>query len=102
LTRAVKTIIAEDSGASLRRRIVDLEEDKNALQCAVDHGIEDYNLLVIGNKSLLSERNDLKCRCEEVHAALAEAHSDAKKRVAELEARLKDGKAHGEKRLRDF
>jgi hypothetical protein len=29
----------------------------------VDHSIKDYNLLVMGNKSLLSERNELKCRC---------------------------------------
>jgi hypothetical protein len=79
LIRAAKTIIAEDSGASLCRRIAELEEDKNTLQHAVDHSIEDYNLLVMGNKSLLSERNDLKCHCEDLQAALVEARSDAKK-----------------------
>jgi hypothetical protein len=66
LTRAAKTIIAEDSGESLHRRIVELEDEKNTLQRVVDHSIEDYNLLVMGNKSLLSERNDFKCRCEDL------------------------------------
>jgi hypothetical protein len=45
---------------------VELEDDKNTLQRVVDHSIEDYNLLVMGNKSLLSERNDFKCRCEDL------------------------------------
>jgi FtsZ-binding cell division protein ZapB len=57
LTRAVETIIAEDSWALLRRHIAELEEDKNTLQHIVDHSIEDYNMLVMGNKSLLSKRN---------------------------------------------
>jgi hypothetical protein len=64
LTRASETINAEDSRAPLHRHIAELEEDKNTLQCALDHSIEDYNLLVMGNKSLLSERNELKCNCE--------------------------------------
>jgi hypothetical protein len=32
LTRAVRTIIVEDSRASLRRRVTELEKDKDALQ----------------------------------------------------------------------
>jgi hypothetical protein len=84
LTRATKTIIAEDSGAPLCRHIVEREDDKSMLQHALDHSVEDYNVLVMGNKSLLSERNELKCRCED------------------LEAKVKTVKAHGEKRLRDF
>jgi hypothetical protein len=102
LTRVVETIIVEDSGASFHRHIAVLEEDKNVLQHAVDHSIEDYNLLVIGNKSLLSECNDLKCRYKDLQAALLEACSDAKKRAADLEARVKTMKAHGEKCLRYF
>jgi hypothetical protein len=31
LTRAARTIITEDSGASLGRRVVELEKDKDAL-----------------------------------------------------------------------
>jgi phage shock protein A len=96
LTRAVKTIIAEDSGVPLRRRIVELEEDKNTLQHACPA------LLVMGNRSLLSERNELKSHCEDLQAALVEARSDAKKRVANLEAKVTSAEAHSEKRLRDF
>jgi hypothetical protein len=99
LTRVVKIIIAEDSGVPLRRRIAELVEDKNTLQRTVDHSVKDYNLLVIGNKSLLSERNELKCRYEDLQVALVEARSDAKKRVADLEAKVKSVEAHGEKHL---
>jgi hypothetical protein len=68
----------------------------------VDHSIEDYNLLVMGNKSLLSERNELKCHCEDLQVALVETCSDTKKRVADLEAKVKSTEAHDEKHLRDF
>jgi hypothetical protein len=44
----------------------------------------------------------LKCRCEDLQAALAEAHSDIKKRVVDLEAKVKSKEALDEKRLRDF
>jgi hypothetical protein len=54
MTRATKTIIAEDSGAPLHKRIVELEADKSTPQCTVDNGVEDYNLLMMGNKSLLA------------------------------------------------
>jgi hypothetical protein len=72
------------------------------LHRAMDNSIEDYNLLVTGNKSLFSEHNELKCRCKDLQAALVEACSDAKKRVADLKAKVKTVKAHGEKCLRDF
>jgi hypothetical protein len=97
LTRAAETIIAKDSGASLHRHIAELEGDKSMLQCALDHSIEDYNLLVIGNKSLLFEHNELKCRCVDLQAALAKACSNAKKRVDDLKSKVKTAKAHGEK-----
>jgi hypothetical protein len=58
LTKAAKTIITEDSGASLRQRIVELEAEKNTLQRVVDNGIEDYDMLLEGNKSVLVERDD--------------------------------------------
>jgi hypothetical protein len=64
LSRATKTIIAKDSEASLRRCLVELEKDKDALRCTIDRGIKDYDLLVMGNKSLTSERDELKSRCE--------------------------------------
>jgi hypothetical protein len=52
-TRVAETIIAEDSGASLHQCIAELEAEKEMLQRAVDNGIEDYDLLLEGNKSLL-------------------------------------------------
>jgi hypothetical protein len=102
LTSATETIIAEDSRVPLGRHIVELEEDKNTLQHTLDHSIKDYNLLVMGNKSLLSERNELKCRCQDLHVALVEAHSNAKKTAADLDVKVKTMKAQGEKCLRDL
>jgi hypothetical protein len=123
LTKAVKTIIAEDSGASLRKRIVELETPNSRLktttvesaetiamlQCAVDAGIEDYNLLLDGNKSLLVERDDFCYCCEDLGIELARVHSDAEKSAADLDSRIRSAGAHsidvaaaGEKRLRDF
>jgi hypothetical protein len=64
LTRAFRTIIAEDSRSSLCRRVAEHEKDKDALQRVVDHGIQDYDLLVKGNKNLASEHDELKSRCE--------------------------------------
>jgi hypothetical protein len=58
LTKAAKTIITEDSGESLCQCIAELEAEKNTLQRIVDNGIEDYDLLLEGNKSLLAERDD--------------------------------------------
>jgi hypothetical protein len=102
LTRAAETITDEDSGAPLCRHIAELEGDKSTLQHALDHSIKDYNALVMGNKSLLSEHNKLKCCCEDLQAALASVVSEAKKRVDDLEAKVKTMKAHDEKHLRDF
>jgi hypothetical protein len=64
LTTTEETIITEDSGTLLREHITELEKDKNALQGAVNYGIEDYNLMVAGNKKLASEHYKLKHRCE--------------------------------------
>jgi hypothetical protein len=66
LTIAAETIIAMDSGALLCRHIAELEIDKDTLQCAVDQSIEDCNLVVVGNKNLLSEHYELKHHCEDL------------------------------------
>jgi hypothetical protein len=66
LTTAAKTIINEDSGASLGKHIAKLKAEKNTLQCAVENGIEDYDLLLEGNKSLLAERDDFHYHCEDL------------------------------------
>jgi hypothetical protein len=109
LTRAVETIIAEDSGVSVRKRIVELEEDKTTLQCAVDNAAKDYDLLIAGNNSLLAECNDLKYRCEDLEKELTEARSDTKERIDDQEIKVKSAEAYsidiaavGEKRLNDF
>jgi hypothetical protein len=60
LTKVAETIIAEDSGDSLRRRIMELEKDKDALQRALDHSTEDYNIVLAGCKKHASERDQLK------------------------------------------
>jgi hypothetical protein len=43
----------------------------------VDNGVDDYNLLLEGNKSLLAESNDFHYRCEDLKAELVEARSNA-------------------------
>jgi hypothetical protein len=55
-----------DSGALLCRHIAELEIDKDTLQRAVDQSIEDCNLVVVGNKNLLSEHYELKHHCEDL------------------------------------
>jgi hypothetical protein len=54
------------------------------LQRSVDAGIEDYNLLMEGNKSLLVERDEFHYRCEDLKVELARDHSDAKKNITSL------------------
>jgi hypothetical protein len=47
----------------LCQRIAELEAEKNLLQRAMENGIEDYDLLLEGNKSLLAERDDFRYHC---------------------------------------
>jgi hypothetical protein len=75
----------------------------------VDNGIEDYNLLMEGNKNLLAEHNDFCHRCEDLKVELAGVRSEAKKKIMDLEARAKSVEVHNvdvatssEERLRDF
>jgi hypothetical protein len=109
LTKDAETIITEDSGASLRQHIAELKVQKNTLQHVVDNGIEDYDMMLEGNKSLLAECDDFRFCCEDLQVELAEVHSDAKKQIADLEAKVESAEAHsvnvaatGERRLKDF
>jgi hypothetical protein len=102
LTKAVEAIIVEDSGASLRQRVVELKAENSQLkataadsagtismlQRAVDIGVEDYTLLMEGNKRLVAERDDFHHCCEGLDAEVAEVRSYAKKKVADLEMRV--------------
>jgi hypothetical protein len=94
---------------SLHKRIAELEAEKNSLQRAVDNGIEDYDLLLEGNKSLLAERDDFCFHCEDLQVELAKVRSDAKKQIDDLKVKVESAEAHnievaaaGEGRLKDF
>jgi hypothetical protein len=43
---------------------------------------------------LLAEHNDFCYRCEDLKAKLAEARSDAQKKIDDLEARVRAAEAH--------
>jgi hypothetical protein len=60
----------------------------------VDNGIEDFNLLMADNSSLLAERNDFHYHCEDLEKERVELRSEAWKRITDLEARVKSAKAH--------
>jgi hypothetical protein len=64
------------------------------LQRSVFAGIEDYDLLMEGNKSLMAARDEFRYRCEDLKVELARVGSDAEKNIADLEARLKSAEAH--------
>jgi hypothetical protein len=49
----------------------------------VDNGVNDYNLLLEGNKSLLVGCNDFRYWCEDLKAELEEARYDAQKKTIE-------------------
>jgi hypothetical protein len=60
----------------------------------VDAGIEDYNLLLEGNKSLLAKHNTLHDRSEDLEFELTKTRASAIKGIAALEAKIKSAKAH--------
>jgi hypothetical protein len=75
----------------------------------MDNGVEDYILLMEGNKGHLAERIDFRHRCEDLKVVLAVVRSDATKRITDLEVRAMSVEAHSvnvdgasEKHLRDF
>jgi hypothetical protein len=75
----------------------------------VDNGIDDYNLLLVGNNSLLVECNDFKYHCQDLEKEVAEARSEAKRIITDLETKVKSAMAYkievaavGEKDLSDF
>jgi hypothetical protein len=70
---------------------------------------EEYEVLQLGNASLLAERNDFQNQCEDLEARLVKARSDSATSIASLEAKMKSAEAHtvdvaaaGEKWLNDF
>jgi SMC interacting uncharacterized protein involved in chromosome segregation len=109
LTKVAESIIAEDSGAPLRKHIAELEKDRDMLRLALDHSTEDYYIIVAGSRKLSSECDQLEIRCNNLQAKLEQAHSDAKKHISDLEAKVASTEARsveiaakGEKDLKDF
>jgi hypothetical protein len=109
LAKVAENIIAEDTGAPLRERIAEHEKERGALQLALDHSVEDYELVVAGSSKLSSEHDQLKIRCDNLQAELVQARSDTEKRISDLEAKVASAEgcsieiaAEGEKSLRDF
>jgi hypothetical protein len=109
LTKVAESIIAEDSGAPLRKHIAKLEKDRDMLWLALDHSTEDYDIIVAGSRKLSSECDQLEIRCNNLQAKLEQAHSDAKKRISDMEAKVASTEARsveiaakGEKDLKDF
>jgi hypothetical protein len=109
LTRNAETIITKDSGVSLHEHIAELVAETNTLQRAVENGIEDYDLLLEGNKSLLAQCDDFRYHCDDLRAELVEVRSGSKEQIADLEAKVEFAEAHstdvaaaGEKHLKDF
>jgi hypothetical protein len=77
------------------------------LERSLAHAIEDYNLLMAGNESMLAERNELCYRTEDLESELEKVRVDAAENIAALEAKLKSAELHsvdvaadGEKHLK--
>jgi septal ring factor EnvC (AmiA/AmiB activator) len=82
LTKVVEKIFSKDSRESLRKHIAEVEAENSRLKAAaaessetittlqrsLDNGVEDYNLLMAGNESLLAERNELRYCTEDLES----------------------------------
>jgi FtsZ-binding cell division protein ZapB len=73
---------------------VELEPKNCKLKATVTESTEEYEVLQLGNMSLLAERNNFQDRCEHLEAGLAKVHSDSSASIASLEAKIKSAKAH--------
>jgi hypothetical protein len=128
LTKVAEKIITEEGGQMLQKRVVELEQENSWVKAtamelhgsvdgsaetiavmphSMDAGVEEYNLLLEGNKSLLAKRNALRERSEDLEAELTKARTS--EYIAALEAKVKSTEAHivdiaasDEKCLSDF
>jgi hypothetical protein len=101
--KAIEKIMAEDNGKSLWKRITELKVENSYLKASavesaetidmllnsVYSGIEDYDLLQEGNKSLLAECDEMRYHCEDLESALVRVCSSAVKDIAALESRIR-------------
>jgi BMFP domain-containing protein YqiC len=123
LTKVIEKIFAEDNEETLHKRIVELEAKNSQLatattkcsetiaqlQRSLANGVEDYNLLMAGNDSLLVEHNDLRNCTKDLESDLAKVSTATAEDVAALKMKIEYVEAHivdvttaGENRLKDF
>jgi hypothetical protein len=64
---------------------------------------------MVGNESLLTERNELRYHTKDLESELVKVRADAAEDIAALETKIKSAEAHsmdvvatGERHLRDF
>jgi hypothetical protein len=103
--------IAEEDGEALclasKRKTPD--ETIITLRCSVASGLEDYYLMMEGNKSLLAERYSLHESSEDLESKLTKARASSVEKNAALEIRIRSAEANAmgvvatdEKRFCDF
>jgi hypothetical protein len=100
--KVVEKILAEDTGESLQKHVAELEAENSRLttvvaesseiiaklQRSLDNGVEDYNLLMVGNESLLAECNDLLPHAEDLESELGKVRATATADVAVLDTKI--------------
>jgi SMC interacting uncharacterized protein involved in chromosome segregation len=107
--KAVDKIVVEDDGERLRKLIAELESENCELKAAVTEASGYYEVLQLGNSSVLAEHNEFCYQCEDLEDELKKAHSDSAVSIATLEAKVKSAEAHSsevaaasDKHLSDF
>jgi hypothetical protein len=73
---------------------VELESENCKLKATIAESTEEYEVLQLGNVSLLAERNNFLDRLEHLEAGLAKVRSNSTVSIASLEAKIKSAKAH--------
>jgi regulator of replication initiation timing len=58
LMKAIEKFIIEDNGETLRKQVAELELENSNLKATIVESAEEYEVLQLGNASLLAERND--------------------------------------------
>jgi hypothetical protein len=78
----------------LQRSVDSSAEDVASLQHSLEAGIDDYDLLLEGHKSLLAECNTLCDHPADLESALEDAKAITAKDIAALEARVISTESH--------
>jgi SMC interacting uncharacterized protein involved in chromosome segregation len=91
--KAVGENVTENNGETLQKCIAEFESENSKLKATIVESIEEYEVLQLGNTSLLADRNDFRYRCEDLGAELTKARSDSAANIASLEAKVKSVEA---------